>query len=164
MLATHRQEPRFCLSTRCLCARRPTHCVARRLPSRKMCSLKAIPMVHGWDSRTNLPVEISNLTVPRTNQRGLSRSVRESTDRRWKGLKRSQRITSTILSLDFAPLTMMILDFGTLKCFVRISSSLLLARPPTALSSTLTSKLVSPVLVTCASFAFEVTRTSISMF
>src|SRR5260370_6538443 len=54
---------------------------------------------------------------------------------------------------------MKILDFGTTKCLDRISRSLLLARPLTALSSTLTSKLSSPTLTTRASFALEVTWT-----
>ncbi len=50
------------------------------------------------------------------------------------------RVTWIVLFLVFVPVRMVILDFGMLKCSDNISTSLLFARLPTALSSTLTSK------------------------
>ena len=63
----------------------------------------------------------------------------------------------SIFSLDFVPLTIAILDLGIPKCSARISSSLLFAAPPMALSSTLTSKVASSTFTTLAFFAFGVT-------
>ncbi len=70
-----------------------------------------------------------------------------------------QVATFRILSLDFAPLTMVIRDLGTPKCSERISKSLLFAAPPIAFSSTFTSKVVSSTLTTLARLEFGVTRT-----
>ena len=93
---------------------------------------------------------------------GVGRSVGDSSQR--VGRQATQETTWRILSLDLAPLMMKILDFGTLRCSDRISTSLLFARPSIAFSSILTSKSASPTLTTRTSFALGITWTLMSTF
>ncbi len=65
----------------------------------------------------------------------------------------------TVLSLDLAPLASTSFDFGVPRYSDMISKSLLLARPRSALSSTLTSKVLSSIFTTLARMAFGTTRT-----